>query len=513
VHFQHFTGADGRYLMPESLGSGGALFDYDGDGWLDIYLVNGTNWPDRPPSGKTGALYHNQGDGTFREVTPEAGLAVPMYGMGCAVGDFDNDGRDDLLVTCLGPNHLFRNLGSGRFREVTVGSGLDDSPRWAWHTSAAWLDYDRDGTLDLFVCRYVRWTPKTHIPFRNPLGRASYGGPVQYTGDTSELYRGLGKGRFRNVSNSTGIGGVVGKALGVLPVDENGDGWTDLFVTNDLVANQLWRNEDGKRFRESAQEAGVAVGSNGQPRAGMGVDEADIRNDGGMAFAVGNFAGEGVALFDKSGPLYTDEAIPAGLVPASMRSLTFGLLFLDADRDGWQDLFLYNGHIDPDARDTGGNPSYRQIPQLFRGRAGRFIDVTGQAGPGLAVPQVGRGAARGDWNNDGRPDLLLCENGGPTRLLRNVTADNHHWLGVRLRGEAGNRNAYGSEVRLTVAGVTQRRRVASGSSYLSHSDTRALFGLGTATAVERLEIRWPSGTVTRRVNPPLDRYLDLEEPR
>ena len=253
VRFRHFTGADGRYRMPESLGPGCAYIDYDGDGWQDLYLVNSSNWPDRPAAGKTGALYRNQRDGTFREVTREAGLAIPMFGQGCAVGDFDNDGREDLLVTCLGPNHLFHNLGGGKFREVTAGSGLDDSPPWAWHTSAAWFDYDGDGRLDLFVCRYVKWSPQTHIPYRNPLGKLSYGGPVQYSGDPSELYRNAGNGRFRNVSAATGVSSRLGKGLGVLPIDVDGDGWIDLMVTNDLAPNHLWRNEGGKRFREVAQ--------------------------------------------------------------------------------------------------------------------------------------------------------------------------------------------------------------------------------------------------------------------
>lgn len=511
IRFQHYTGADGRYLMPESVGPGGAFLDYDGDGWLDVFVVNSSNWPDRPAAGKTCALYRNQRDGTFRDVTREAGLAVQMYGQGCAVGDYDNDGRDDLLVTCLGPNRLFRNMG-GKFVDETAGSGLGGSSRWAWHTSASWLDYDRDGLLDLFVCRYVKWSPETDVVCRNGDVNRTYCGPVQYVGEPSELYRNLGGGRFENVSRKSGIASANGKGLGVVPLDENGDGWLDLFVSNDLVANHLWRSEGGKRFKEVAQEAGVALADNGRPRAGMGVDASDTRNDGGLSFCIGNFAGEGLALFDRGSDFYMDRGGTAGLVPASLSRLTFGLVFLDADRDGWEDLFAYNGHVDPYAKDVDGNQIFRQLPQLFRNTNGTFQDVTAEAGDPLTQPQVGRGCARGDFDNDGRPDLLLCENAGPTRLLRNVSGEQGHWLGVRLVGARGNRNAYGAEVRLTAGGRTQRRWVRSGASYLSHSDSRALFGLGAATSIEKLEVRWPDGRTSQVTPEGIDRYLEVREP-
>jgi hypothetical protein len=512
IRFKHFTGADGRYLMPESVGPGGAFFDYDGDGWLDIYLVNSTGWPGHPAPGKTGALYRNLHDGTFREVTREAGLAVPMYGQGCAVGDFDQDGRDDLLITCVGSNHLFRNLGQGRFAEVTASSGLGGGGPWDWHTSAAWLDYDHDGRLDLFVCRYVRWSPKTDVACKTATGARTYCGPVQYTAQPSLLYRNLGNGKFQDVSAATGIAAVPGKGLGVVPVDENGDGWDDLFVSNDLVANHLWRNGGGKKFQEVAQEGGVAVADSGAPRAGMGVDVADTRNADDLSFAVGNFAGEGLALFRRNPSGYADEGRSAGLVPPSLTRLTFGLTFLDADRDGWADLFTYNGHVDPHAGEGGEMFRYRQAPQLFRNQRGAFADVTSSAGPPLQELQVGRGCAQGDFDNDGRPDLLLCENAGPTRLLRNVSPDRHHWVGVQLRGRAGNRDGYGAEVRLTAGGITQRRWVHSGSSYLSASDPRALFGLGDAAQADRLEVRWPSGRTSELPAPALDRYLEVVEP-
>jgi len=512
IHFTHFTGADGRLLMPESVGSGGGFLDYDGDGWLDVYLVNSTSWPKHPSLGKTGALYRNLHDGTFQDVTRAAGLAVPMYGQGCAVGDFDADGRVDLLVTCLGPNHLFRNLGNGRFSDVTAASGLGGGGPWDWHTSAAWLDYDRDGQLDLFICRYIRWSPETDVECKAATGDRTYCGPMQYPEQPSLLYRNLGNGKFQDVSRSTGIASAPGKGLGVVPLDENGDGWVDLFVSNDLVANHLWRNEGGRKFHEVAQENGVAVADSAAARAGMGIDVADLRNADDVTFAIGNFAGEGLALFRRGPAGYADEARSSGLLPASLTSLTFGLAFLDADRDGWTDLFTYNGHVDPFAGKNGEAIRFRQAPQLFRNQKGAFTDVSAQAGAPFLELQVGRGCAWGDFDNDGRPDLLLCENAGPARLLRNATSDTHHWLGVRLRGKPGNRDGYGAEVRLTVDGVTQRRWIHSGSSYLSANDTRALFGLGDASRADRLEVRWPSGRHSEATAPALDRYLEVAEP-
>jgi len=512
IRFRHFNGADGRFLMPESVGPGGAFIDYDGDGWLDLYLANGSNWPDRPDAHKTGALYRNQQNGTFRDVTREAGLATSLYGLGCAVGDYDNDGHDDLLLTGMGATRLFHNTGKGRFTDATPASGLDHPATWDYYTSAAWFDYDRDGRLDLFTCRYVDWSPKKDVPCRSGSGKRIYCGPNQYDPVRSQLFRNLGQGRFQDVSQVTGISEASGKALGALPIDENGDGWLDLFVTNDTTPNHLFRNESGKRFEEMAQELGVAVDENGRMRSGMGIDVADVHNNGSMAFTIGNFVKEGVSLYDRTGSLYMDTAGNSGLIPASLHSVTFGLTYLDADRDGWQDLFTYNGHVDPHVEEAGGDNTYRQLPQLFQNRSGTFTEVGKQAGAAFQTPQVGRGCAWGDFDNDGKPDLLLCENAGPTRLLKNVTADQNHWLGVRLEGTRGNRNGYGAEVRATVGGVTQRRWIRSGGSYLSHSDTRALFGLGASDKVDRLEVRWPSGATSLEERVAPDRYMTLKEP-
>ncbi len=516
IRFRHNTGADGRFLMPESIGSGGALFDYDGDGWLDVLLVNGAPWADRPGKAATPhALYRNLRNGSFQEVTREAGLTRSFYGLGCAVGDYDNDGDEDLLLTGLSENRLYENRG-GAFRDVTAGSGLAVSKPWGYHTSAAWLDYDRDGLLDLFICRYVEWSPTTDVPCISGAGKRIYCGPNRYGEKTCLLYRNRGGGRFEDVSARTGVSGYRGKSLGVLPVDENGDGWPDLLVTNDTTPNRLLRNEQGKRFTDVAAESGIAVDENGRARAGMGVDVADVRNEGGLSFGIGNFSNEGLSLYQKSGPVYLDSAPASGLVAPSLPQVTFGLTFLDADRDGWTDLFTYNGHVDASVGDAGGMITYKQRPQLFRNEGAQvdaaFTEVGAQAGATFTEPQLGRGCAWGDIDNDGQPDLLLCENGGPARLLRNATGSAHHWLGIRLKGMRGNRNAYGAEVRLTTGGRTQRRWIRSGGSYLSHSDSRALFGLGTATAIERLEVRWPSGKSTVIPAPALDRYADVAEP-
>lgn len=512
IRFLHYTGAEGRFLMPESIGSGGALFDYDGDGRLDVFLVNSTNWPDRPPHPGTSALYRNEPDGTFRDVTRAAGLASPFYGLGCAVGDFDNDGHDDLLLTGLQGNRLYRNTGKGAFRDVTQGSGLDHPTRWGYYTSAAWVDYDRDGLLDLFICRYVDWSPQKDVPCTSGSGKRIYCGPNRYGRTPSVLFHNRGGGRFEDVSGALRIDESLGKGLGILPTDVNDDGWPDLVVTNDTTPNHLFLNEGGKGFRNAADEMGIAVDENGKARAGMGVDAADPRNEGGLALTIGNFAHEGLSLYRRSGSLFMDAAPASGLVAPSLPNVTFGVTFLDADRDGWPDLFAYNGHVDPEAAESGGAVTYRQLPQLFRNRAGTFVEIGASAGPAFTRPQLGRGCAAGDFDNDGRPDLLLCENGGPARLLRNTTADNRHWVGLRLVGTRSNRNAYGAEVRLTAGGLTQRRWVRSGGSYLSHGDTRALFGLGAAAQADRVEIRWPSGRTTTLDHPATDRYVTVTEP-
>lgn len=501
IDFTHTTGAYGEKRMPESVGPGCAFIDYDGDGRLDLLFVNSTAWPGKPGTPGHPALYRNLGSGRFRNATQEAGLELSFYGMGVAVGDYDNDGWSDLLLTGLGGNRLFRNV-EGRFQDVTKRVGLDRSPPGAWHTSAAWLDYDRDGRLDLFICRYVPWTAATNVECVNGRGERIYCGPQQYAVAASVLYHNVGDAGFVDVSEQTGVAGVLGKALGVVPVDENEDGWPDLIVTNDLTPDHLLRNHAGQRFVEVGAQAGLAVGVSGVPRAGMGVDVADVHNDRTLSVGIGNFSGEGLALFHRnSSGLYRDEAAASGVLAPSRRRLTFGVAFLDANGDGWPDFLALNGHVDDLIEESGTDTAYAQRPLMLMNRQGRFTDVTDAAGEALQLKVVGRGMAIGDYDNDGRPDVLVAVNAGPGRLWRNQSTI-ASWVGFRLVGTESNRDGYGAEVRLTAGGLTQRRWIRSGGSYLAASDPRALFGLGSSTKIDNVEIRWPSGTI--------DRYADVE---
>lgn len=514
IRFKHFAGAQGKWLMPESVGPGGAFLDYDRDGNLDVLCIDGAAWDGRNPKA-TPRLFRNTGNGTFADTTLAAGLAFSVYGMGCAVGDYDGDGWDDVLITCLGPNRLLRN-NRGKFVDVTAQSGLGKADKWDWHTGAAWVDYDRDGDLDLFVCRYVEWSPKKGIRCDSGAGHRTYCGPNQYQTVSSRLYRNQG-GVFADVSQATGIDKALGKGLGILPLDENGDGWIDLIVSNDTTPTHLFRSVAGtregeRRFEEVALETGIAVSPEGKPRSGMGIDVADVTNDGKQYLAIGNFDKEGVALFEQMGATYTDQAVSRGASAPTMRKVTFGLSFLDADRDGWQDLFTYNGNVSPFASETGDGAVFKQTPVLLRNQNGQLSAIQPDPADPLNSPQVGRGCAVGDFDNDGRPDLLLFENQGTVRLLRNATSDAHHWLGLALKGKGKNRNAFGAVVFLTAGGKTQRRWVRSGGSYLCESDHRALFGLGGTPSIEKVEVLWPSGTRTDVPVTAIDRYLDVQEP-
>ena len=510
IQFTHNTGAFGEKWMPEIVGPGCAALDYDQDGLFDLVLVNGSAWPGKPGTLTYPALYRNLGDGRFDDVTESAGLKVASYGMGVAVGDYDNDGWSDLLITALGGCRLFHN-DKGRFVDVTEAVGLGDMPAEAWHTSAAWLDYDRDGKLDLFVGRYVPWTPGTNIACTGPKHKLIYCGPMPYPRSSSVLFHQEEDGTFRDVSEESGIAAAKGKALGVLPLDENGDGWPDIYVANDAVPNHLFRNLGGTRFEEVAQLTGVAVSQAGLPRGSMGVDAADLFNDGGHVLAVGNLNGEGLGMFLRSGGgVYADQATALGAFAPSLSYVTFGVAFLDADGDGWQDFLAINGHVDDLIEETGASTTFAQLPLLLWNRRGTFEEVTSRAGAPLQKPLVGRGLAIVDWDNDGRPDALVTENRGEARLWRNVT-EFGNWVGIRLVGERSNRDGFGAEVWLSANGVTQRRWVRSGGSYLSSSDPRALFGLGNTSKVDRVEIRWPSGQVDVHRDVAINRYLRAVE--
>ncbi len=499
IHFRHVNGASGRKYYPETFGSGCVFLDYDGDGWLDIFLVNSGPLPgykaETPP---TCALYHNNGNGTFTDVTKQAGLAVPMYGMGACAGDYDNDGHEDLYVTAaLGPSHLYHNNGNGTFTDVTKQAGVDNDSRWG--TSCAWLDYDNDGKLDLFVCNYVRYRPEEDTVCHQGDLRI-YCGPLVYSAESCRLYHNLGNGRFRDVTREAGLYNTRGKSLGVAVWDFDGDGYPDIMVANDLTPNYLFRNRRNGTFQEVGEEAGVAYGSDGTARSGMGIDVADTRNDGKCAILVSNFAREPNSYFTQwQAPFsFSDRAFEVGMGEVSLQPLGFGLFFFDYDNDGWQDAFVTNGHIQPDVARYEPGQTYAQPPLLFHNRGdGTFQEVGRQRGGPLQEPMVGRGAAYGDYDNDGHLDILVTSNNGPARLLRNEGGSRNGWLEIRLVGVKSNRDGIGAEVRVRVGGRTLRDQRRSGSSYLSGSTPWLHFGLGSADVADVVEIRWPSGAIDR----------------
>jgi hypothetical protein len=504
IQFHHNSGAFGAKYLPETLGPGCAFFDYDGDGWLDILLVNGMNWRTgnaaQRPERTTMRLYRNNRNGTFTDVTERAGLAVEMYGMGVAIGDYNNDGFSDLLVTAVGQNRLFQNNGRGRFIDVTDKAGLGG--RSAFSTSAIWFDFDRDGLLDLLVCNYVKWAP-AHDVFCSVDGkRKSYCTPEAYHGETCWLFRNRGNGTFEDVTAKSGIFDSTSKSLGVSLLDYDRDGWPDLLIANDTQPNKLYRNLRNGAFEDVAVRAGVAFSDDG--KAGMGVDTADFDNSGAEGIAITNFDNEMMALYRPGGGTYSgtykDTAQAAGIGQASRSSLGFGCAFLDIDLDGRLDLVAVNGHIDETVRRIHGNVGYAQPPHLFLNQfldQGKetFRDVAAQAGAGFAGPKVARGLAYGDFGRDGAPGLLITTNQGPAYLYRNQQLAGNRGLRLRLTGTKSNRDAIGAAARVFTPEGAQFRRVKSGSSYLSQSELTQTFGLGKRDAATRLVIEWPSGAV------------------
>jgi hypothetical protein len=495
LRFRHNNGAYGAKLLPETLGSGCACLDYDADGWPDILLVNGMDWPGRTRARSTLRLYRNNRDGTFTDATRAAGLDVELYGMGVAVGDFDNDGFPDILITCVGQNRLFRNTGKGSFVDVTRRSGLGG--REAFSTSAMWVDFDRDGLLDLFVCNYVRWSPQTDV-FCSLDGRQkSYCTPEAYRGETPWLFRNRGDGTFEDVTATCGIFDSGSKALGVALIDDDRDGWPDIFVANDTQPNKLYRNQRNGTFKDVALLAGVALSDDGKARAGMGVDAADFDNSGRAGLAITNFEGEMVGLYRaREAGQYADVAVASGVGAASRQRLGFGCLFADLDLDGALDLVVANGHIDDTVRPISGHVGHAQPPLLFRNQGGgTFRDVAAAAGGGFAQPRVGRGLAVGDFDRDGDVDVLMTVNNGPAVLFRNDQLAGHRSLRFRLVGTQSNRDGIGATVRVFHGGTSQTRMVKSGSSYLSQSELSVTFGVGRRDRVERVVVTWPSGRV------------------
>jgi enediyne biosynthesis protein E4 len=492
IQFQHNSGAYGGKLLPETLGSGCAFLDYDADGWQDILLINGMDWPGHKRQRSTLRLYKNNRNGTFTDVTKAAGLDVEMYGMGVAVGDYNNDGFPDIFITCVGQNRLFRNTGKGTFLDVTRASGL--SARQAFSTSALWFDYDRDGLLDLFVCNYVRWSPE-HDVFCSLDGKhKSFCTPEAYRGDTCWLFHNRGDGTFEDVTATSGIFDSSSKSLGVAMLDYDQDGWPDLLVANDTQPNKLYKNLRNGKFKDVAVEAGLAFSTEGKARAGMGVDVADFENSGKPGIAITNFDNEMIGLYRAAGSgTYDDISIAAGVGLPSKNTLGFGCAFLDVDLDGSLDLAVANGHIEETVRNIRGNVGYAQPPQLFVNRGGTFQDVAAELNGGFAQPKVGRGLAYGDFDRDGDLDILLTTNNGPAYLYRNDQLAQNRSIRFHLVGTKSNRDAIGAVVHILSGGQTQSQMVKGGSSYLSQSELPLTFGLGKRDRVERVQIEWPSG--------------------
>jgi hypothetical protein len=530
LRFVHVNGATGELMYPELIGSGAALFDYDGDGDLDVFLIQGLNdvrhagvgSAATPPVGSpTSRLFRNDlerpgGRLQFTDVTATAGVGFVGFGMGAAVGDVDNDGDLDLYVTAYGNNALYRNDGKGRFTNITDAAGADDA---RWSSSAAFVDYDRDGHLDLYVGNYVDFTPAGNKPCLEPAGQRDYCAPGAYRPLPDRLLRNRGNGTFEDVSEKAGISRAYGNALGIAVGDYDADGWPDIYVANDATPNQLWMNRRDGTFEEMGLLSGTAYNAAGRPEGSMGIASGDYDRDGDDDLVVTNIVGETFVLYENDGTgSFEDRRAAVGLAAPSAMMTGFGADWFDADNDGWLELFVANGAVNiiPSLRATA-NP-FRQRNQLFttgpatadrrRGtgaqmsssgaaaQAVTFAEITSTAGPGLELLEVSRGAAFGDIDLDGRVDVLVTNNAGPVRLLRNVTADAGHWLRLRLEQPTTNRRALGASVRVDRADHPPIvRRVRSGGSYLSASDDRLYIGLGQESGAVTVKVTWPDGTV------------------
>ena len=497
IDFRHNSGAFGGKLLPETLGSGCAFLDYDGDGWQDILLINGMDWPGHKRQRSTLRLYRNNRNGTFTDVTKAAGLDIELYGMGVAVGDYDNDGFSDIFISCVGQSRLFRNTGKGSFVDVTAKSGLHH--HLGFSTSALWFDYDRDGLLDLFVCNYVRWSPEHDVFCSLDGTHKSYCTPEAYRGDTCWLFHNRGDGTFEDVTATSGIFDSSSKSLGVAMLDYDQDGWPDLLVANDTQPNKLYRNLRNGKFKDVAIDAGLAFSSEGKARAGMGVASADFENSGQPGIAITNFDNEMIGLYRRSSPAsYDDIAILAGIGAPSRSTLGFGCVFFDANLDGLLDLAVANGHIDETVRNIRGNVGYAQPPHLFLnlgpgGSGPRFRDIAAEVGGAFDAPKVARGLAVADFDRDGDLDLLLTTNSGPAFLFRNDQLEANHSIRFYLTGTKSNRDGIGASLRIFLGSQVQSRLVHTGGSYLSQSELPITFGLGPRNNVDRLVIEWPSG--------------------
>jgi hypothetical protein len=513
IRFKHNSGAFGKKYLPETMGSGVCFIDYDNDGWQDILLINSMDWPGHKSSNSYPALYHNNKDGTFTDVTRQAGLAVEMYGLGCAVGDYDNDGYDDIYITTVGSNHLFRNLHNGKFADVTAKAGLADP---GFSAGAVWFDYDNDGKLDLFVAHYIEWSIDTDQYCSLDNKNKSYCTPQRFKGQTSALFHNRGDGTFENVTKKAGLYDPTGKALGVAMLDYDNDGWMDLFVSNDTEPNKLYHNNHDGTFTDVAVAAGLAYGEAGTARAGMGTDAADYDNSGWQSLVLGNFTNESMSLYHNDGSgLFTDLAPRTGIATMSNKSLTFGTFFFDYDLDGLPDILAVNGHVSDDISVVQPNVKYAQPPHLFRNLGkNKFEEVTTKVGSALPHPIVGRGAAYADIDNDGDLDLVITANNGSARLLRNDNGNKNDMLRVKTIGTRSNRDGIGAKVTVkTASGARLFAMVKTGSSYLSQSELPLTFGLGkpeTGKTVD-VEIVWPGGHKDSIANVKANQFITVQE--
>jgi len=514
IHFTHNNGAFGKKWLPETMGPGCAFIDYDNDGYPDILLVNGEDWPGQNHAGPTTPkLYHNNHDGTFTDVTRKAGLAVPMFGLGAAVADYDNDGFDDIFITALGQSHLFHNNGNGTFTEVTKAAGMWGPNEFS--TSAAWVDYDRDGKVDLVVANYVQWSEPGDLYCTLDGAHKSYCTPESYKGTAVRLWHNLGGGKFEDATQKAGLGDPTSKSLGIAILDYNADGWPDILIANDTQPNKLYLNKKDGTFEERGVTSGIAFSEDGIARAGMGVDAADYDRSGQPSVIISNFANQMVSLYHNEGNgLFVDEAPQSEVGRATLVTLGFGCFFFDYDNDGWPDIFVADGHIEDQIEHVQKRVSYAEPAHLFHNLGGgKFQEVTAQMGQAFSAPRVARGAAYADIDNDGFLDVLVTTNAGPAYLFHNEGGSNHS-LRLKLVGTKSNRDGIGAVVRVTSGNNSkdkQWKMLRSGSSYLSQSELILTFGLGAETKADIVEIQWPSGAVDKLSNVNASQTVTVEE--
>ncbi|HUB19564.1 MAG TPA: CRTAC1 family protein [Acidobacteriaceae bacterium] len=510
IHFVYNNGAFGKKYLPETMGPGVAFIDYDNDGWQDIFLVNGTRWPGHPGRVTTPRLYHNNHDGTFTDVTQKAGLAIPMYGMGVAAGDYNNDGWDDLFVTAYGQNHLFRNNHNGTFTDVTRRAGLTTPPEFS--ASAAWVDYDRDGHLDLLVANYVDWSPAKDRYCSMDGKTKSYCTPETYPGASVRLWHNNGNGTFTDVTRKAGLYDTSSKSLGIAILDANQDGWPDIAISNDTQPNKLYINNRNGTFTEQGVAAGIAYSDDGVARAGMGIDAADYDRSGYPGILVTNFSNQMLSLYqNQRNGLFVDTAPSSEVGRSSLLTLGFGCFFFDYDLDGWPDFYIADGHLDDSIERIQQRIRFAEPPHLYHNLAGKgFEDVAAQMGQSFDAPRVARGAAYGDINNDGAPDIIITTNNGPAALFLNQGATNHS-LRIKLVGTRSNRDGIGAVVSVKSATTFQKQMLRSGSSYLSASELVLTFGLGSSAKADSIEVRWPSGAVDHLSNINADQTVTIRE--